>query len=64
MRRILGVVVVVEAAVLAARLLDLAGFNGKLSAVAMTLFALIVLGCWFAIVHANRGRQQRSYLRN
>jgi|SRR6516164_5037322 len=61
MRRILGVAVIVEVAVLAARLLNTAGFNGKLTAAAMTLLAANVLASWLIIAHANRGRRQRRY---
>jgi hypothetical protein len=63
MRRILGVVVIVEVAVLAGRLLDAAGFNSKLTAAAMTLLAANVLASWLIIAHANRGRRQRPYRR-
>lgn len=61
MRRLLGIVVIVEATALAARLLDIAGFNSKLSAWAMALLAIDVLASWLIIAHANRGRQQRRY---
>lgn len=61
MRRILGVAVVIETAILGARLLDAAGFNGRLTAVAMTLLAANVLASWLIIAHANRGRRQRRY---
>jgi hypothetical protein len=61
MRRILGVVVIVEVAVLAARLLHTAGFNGKLAAATMTLLAANVLASWLIIAYANRGRRQRKY---
>ena len=61
MRRILGVVVIVEVAILGARLLNTAGFNSKLTAAAMTLLAANVLASWLIIAHANRGRRQRSY---
>ena len=61
MRRILGVVVIVEVAVLSARLLNSAGFNGKLTAAAMTLLAVNVLASWLIIAHANRGKRQRRY---
>jgi hypothetical protein len=61
MRRLLGVVVIVEVAILAVRLLYTAGFNGRLASAAMTLLAANVLASWFIIAHANRGRRQRRY---
>jgi hypothetical protein len=61
MRRIFGVVVVVEVAILGARLLDSAGFNSRLTAAAMTLLAANVLASWLIIAHANHGRRQRTY---
>jgi hypothetical protein len=61
MRRLLGVVVIIEIAVLGARLLDGAGFNSKLTAVTMTLLAANVLASWIIIAHANRSSRHRSY---
>jgi hypothetical protein len=61
MRRILGVAVIVEVAILGARLLNMAGFNGRLTAATMALLAANVLASWLIIAHANRGRRQRRY---
>jgi hypothetical protein len=61
MRRLLGVVVIIEIAVLGARLLDGAGFNGKLTAATMTLLAANVLASWIIIAHANRGHRHARY---
>jgi hypothetical protein len=60
-RRVLGVVVIVEVAILGARLLDTAGFNSKLTLATMTLLAANVLASWGIIAHANRGLRQRRY---
>jgi hypothetical protein len=61
MRRLLGVVVIIEIAVLGARLLDGAGFNSKLTAATMALLATNVLASWIIIAHANRGRRHPRY---
>lgn len=59
-RRILGIVVVIELGVLAARLLELAGFSAMLSLAAMAALTVNVLATWLIIAHANRGRRQRA----
>jgi hypothetical protein len=61
MRRIVGVVVIIEVAILGARLLHSAGFNSKLTAVTMTLLAVNILASWIIIAHANRGARHRRY---
>jgi hypothetical protein len=58
-RRTLGVVVVIELGVLAARLLDLAGFRPTVSLAAMGVLTTNVLVTWLIIAQANRGQRQR-----
>jgi hypothetical protein len=43
---VLGIVVIVELAVLAVRPIDLAGFNHEVALVVMTLVAIDVLASW------------------
>lgn len=59
-RRILGIVVVVELGVLAARLLEIAGFSPLVSAAAMAALTGNVLATWLIISRANHGRRQRG----
>lgn len=58
-RRILGVVVVIELGVLAARMLDLAGFRPTVSLAAMGVLTANLLVTWLIIAKANRGQRQR-----
>lgn len=58
-RRTLGVVVVIELGVLAARLLDLAGFRPTVSFAAMGVLTTNVLVTWLIIAKANRGQRER-----